>query len=382
MDLSMNRTDKLFFSDSISESRTWQEWFKLNNIECKNIKKYLETSVMQAITDKTQGNTAVIFLHSRHVHRLGLELLDKTADEVKDFLSKNKIVCAAGWYTEEKPYQNDLLYVLEKFYDDWIKISDLFIRHDYSIIFLGDGRPSTKMLRLKCFHFIMFNVEFFNYATPYVRYKINDPVNREKDFLFMCMKRDDRQHRDILLDLLTQKGMTNNAVTLSNPRNNRIKYKDLVRSYGEGIYAMEYTWYDRWPSVELYQQTHFEIVGETFGEMGNDAFFPTEKIVKPIVMCHPFVVAGSYKFLENLKSFGFKTFDTVIDESYDDEMDMTKRMNKVADCVQSILAMGSDKFYSQTRDICEHNYYTLIGLQGMWKTNLWRQFSMIMKDLI
>ena len=378
----MSRTDKLFFSDSISESRAWQEWFKLNDIECKNIKKYLETSVMQAIMDKTQGNTAVIFLHSRHIHRLGLELLDKTTDEVDDFLSKNKIVCAAGWYTEEKPYQNDLLYVLEKFYDDWIKISDLFVRHDYIIRFLGDGRPSTKMLQLKCFHFIMFNVEFFNYATPYVRYKINDPVNREKDFLFMCIKRDDRRHRDILLDLLTQKGMTNNAVTLSNPRNNRIKYKDLVRSYGEGIYAMEYTWYDRWPSVELYQQTHFEIVGETFGEMGNDAFFPTEKIVKPIVMYHPFVVAGSYKFLENLKSFGFKTFDTVIDESYDDEIDMTKRMHKVAECVQSILTMGSDKFYFQTRDICEHNYYTMIGLQGMCKTNLWRQFSMIMKDLI
>ena len=145
---------------------------------------------------------------------------------------------------------------------------------------------------------------------------------------------------------------------------------------------MEYAWYDRWPSVELYQRTNFEIVGETFGEMGNDAFFPTEKIVKPLVMCHPFVVAGSYKFLYNLKSFGFKTFDSVIDESYDDEIDMTKRMHKVADCVQSILSMGSDKFYSQTREICEHNYYTLIGLQGMWKTNLWKQFSTIMKDLI
>ena len=380
--MSMSRTDKLFFSDSISESRTWQEWFKLNDIECKNIKKHLETSVIQAVADKTQDNSAVIFLHSKRLHQLGLELLNKTANEVKDFLSKHKIICAAGWHTEERPYQNDLLYVLEKFYDDWIKISDLFVRHDYTIKFLGDGSPSTKMLHLKCFHFIIFNVEFFNYATPYVRYKINDPASREKDFLCLFMKRDDRRHRDILLDLLTQKGMTNNAVTLSNPRNNRIKYKDLVRSYGEGIYAMEYTWYDRWPSVELYQQTHFEIVGETFGEMGNDAFFPTEKIVKPIVMCHPFVVAGSYKFLENLKSFGFKTFDTVIDESYDDEIDMTKRMHKVAECVQSILTMGSDKFYSQTRDICEHNYYTMIGLQGMCKTNLWRQFSMIMKDLI
>ena len=44
----------------------------------------------------------------------------------------------------------------------------------------------------------------------------------------------------------------------------------------------------------------------------------TEKIFKPIRTATPFTVLGQKKSLDLLKSYGFKTFSTVIDESYDD----------------------------------------------------------------
>ena len=42
----------------------------------------------------------------------------------------------------------------------------------------------------------------------------------------------------------------------------------------------------------------------------------TEKILKPIQQYHPFILLGMYG-LQNLRNLGFKTFDSVWDESYD-----------------------------------------------------------------
>jgi|688.fasta_scaffold288136_1 hypothetical protein len=76
---------------------------------------------------------------------------------------------------------------------------------------------------------------------------------------------------------------------------------------------------------------------------GNDAFwhvvtetvfyYPklhlTEKIFKPIVSKQPFMLLAAPGNLAYLKSYGFKTFDSVIDESYDTIQDNDARIDAV-----------------------------------------------------
>jgi len=62
-----------------------------------------------------------------------------------------------------------------------------------------------------------------------------------------------------------------------------------------------------------------------------DKLHLTEKIFKPIVSKQPFMLLAAPGNLAYLKSYGFKTFDSVIDESYDTIQDNDARIEAVVD---------------------------------------------------
>ena len=64
-----------------------------------------------------------------------------------------------------------------------------------------------------------------------------------------------------------------------------------------------------------YGRFAIEIVCETY-TMGN-TFFPTEKIIRPIMACKPMLVHGPQYFLARLRTMGFQTYHDLWDESYD-----------------------------------------------------------------
>jgi hypothetical protein len=67
--------------------------------------------------------------------------------------------------------------------------------------------------------------------------------------------------------------------------------------------------------MQHYPRFNVELVCETY-TLG-ETFFPTEKTIRPMVGNKPFVVYGPANYLNNLKQLGFRTFDDVWDESYD-----------------------------------------------------------------
>ena len=113
--------------------------------------------------------------------------------------------------------------------------------------------------------------------------------------------------------------------------------------------------------MDLYNHSFFEIVSET---LYRDGHFITEKTTKPISCCLPFLVLSSPGYLKYLQSYGFKTFDGIIDESYDQEVDLEKRIDLLVEQVEKIINNGSKNFYLATRDICEHNYKKLCEITG------------------
>jgi hypothetical protein len=62
----------------------------------------------------------------------------------------------------------------------------------------------------------------------------------------------------------------------------------------------------------------------------------TEKTFKPIAMGMPFVIVGTQGSLKYLRSYGFKTFGDIWDESYDLVEDPAERLIQIAELMKYI----------------------------------------------
>lgn len=96
-----------------------------------------------------------------------------------------------------------------------------------------------------------------------------------------------------------------------------------------------------------------------------DTFITTEKLTKPLLGMHPFILLGQPYTLKHLKDKGFETFSEVIDESYDNEVDDTIRFSKVVNECNNLFKNNTQKdlhnlYYDVLYDKLEHNYYNYI----------------------
>jgi predicted XRE-type DNA-binding protein len=83
-----------------------------------------------------------------------------------------------------------------------------------------------------------------------------------------------------------------------------------------------------------YESTHIEVVLETLFD--DSRLHLTEKILRPIACGQPFILAGTHLSLEYLRRYGFQTFDSVWNESYDQETDPQERLVVIADLMRQI----------------------------------------------
>ena len=102
----------------------------------------------------------------------------------------------------------------------------------------------------------------------------------------------------------------------------------------------------------------------------------TEKTFKPIALGMPFVMTGPANSLRYLRSYGFKTFDTVWDESYDCETDDFKRAEMTAQVLAKLDAMTVEQkqqVFDQCIPIIEHNWNWFY--QGNFEKVLWTELT-------
>ena len=121
---------------------------------------------------------------------------------------------------------------------------------------------------------------------------------------------------------------------------------------------------------ELFLDSCINIVTETTFE--NNELFISEKIVKPLVGFQPFIVLGPQYYLKELRKLGFKTFDSIWDESYDDEEDFKKRYEKVLKLILKINENDVNEvneMYKSVKDICiyNHNHFKSIKETSIYK---------------
>lgn len=108
----------------------------------------------------------------------------------------------------------------------------------------------------------------------------------------------------------------------------------------------------------------------------------TEKTFKPICMRMPFVLASTCGALRYLRSYGFRTFAHVWDESYDDEPNDILRMEQIASLIVSLDQLpprAKQELFWECLETVEHNYRHFYG--GTFERILWQELTGMMEGM-
>jgi hypothetical protein len=105
--------------------------------------------------------------------------------------------------------------------------------------------------------------------------------------------------------------------------------------------------------LNVYNQSYYSIVAETTTENSYNQY--TEKVAKPIIAGRPFVAFAGQHYLSNLRQLGFKTFASVVDESYDTIADLHQRMRAAWCQVEWLCAQDPEHVYRELHDVLQHN---------------------------
>lgn len=142
--------------------------------------------------------------------------------------------------------------------------------------------------------------------------------------------------------------------------------------------------YDDLPNVwgfnfeqkESYLNSYIHIISETnFYEKG---LYLSEKTWKPMGQLQPFIMMGPANSLELIRSYGFKTFDGFIDESYDKIEDNEERFKFLIKEIERLSKIPKEElknwYKSIFNDILLHNQQVLLDYRDVSKKDIREQF--------
>jgi hypothetical protein len=186
-------------------------------------------------------------------------------------------------------------------------------------------------------------------ARDWFRYAEYEVVSKDIKKTFLIYNRawtGTREYRLKFTDLLIEHKLTNQCKSFFNPidpqdkiyyndheyKNINLKPHNNLENYFEKTQASSSSSAD----YELldYESTDIEIVLETLFD--DQRIQLTEKILRPIALGQPFILASTKGSLDYLKSYGFKTFSEVFDESYDLIEDPVARLKSIIKTMKDI----------------------------------------------
>ena len=134
---------------------------------------------------------------------------------------------------------------------------------------------------------------------------------------------------------------------------------DFVKYYGHAMSISQVI------PIDIYNQTAYSIVAET--NFDNRYSFYTEKTAKPIIARRLFIMFAGQHYLRNLRQLGFKTFDGVIDESYDTIEDNIQRWAAACNQISILCKQDQLTVLQKIKPIVDHNFN--IMMTTGWHSN-------------
>jgi hypothetical protein len=108
----------------------------------------------------------------------------------------------------------------------------------------------------------------------------------------------------------------------------------------------------------------------------------TEKTFKAIALEMPFVLVAAAGSLAYLREYGFRTFDSVFDESYDLETNDVRRIESVTQLLKDLDDLSvhqRQKIHQACLPIVKHNYNHFYG--GDFANTLWKEMTSMLENL-
>lgn len=239
--------------------------------------------------------------------------------------------------------EGDIRYYIEKFRE---LVTQLDLPKDR--VFLCHGDYDTDFFKDEPFTYVPVNCLQYWLAN----YNRSSIVNYIPDKLFVNYNRIPREHRIIMLSLLYQYDMIKHGIVSCGPLNdgNIIKNYILPNNFEQNICEELFDFLMKLsgqspdglalgtdnPAQNIvhdhYVNTFVSLVSETL----TDSIFFSEKIYKPILMGHPFILMGAPGQLKVLRSFGFRTFNKWWNEDYDEIPNTLERAKHIAELLNTL----------------------------------------------
>lgn len=216
---------------------------------------------------------------------------------------------------------------------------------------------------LNTIFFPNFFLSTYNYLKNYVG--INNTIIPDKNFL--CLNRRMYYTKYQIIEELFNRGLLNNTrfswVDNKNTRNllnkELINYLEIdvnnfkaIQLEGDVMYGSELSTHEEYLytiNPNWYYKSKVNIITET--NFNETEIHITEKTWKAIYLGVPFVISASNNHLQTLRNMGFKTFNSVINEDYDDMVGK----NKIKQIIDSAEVLANIYNTPEVLDICKFN---------------------------
>ena len=306
------------------------------------------------------------------------------------FITDN-IIHSIHYNTKRLNIQNSIVivndFLVEKRYNDWCKENNEEPRFKTIVFCHSLYEKSNEMYEL------LQNHEVYHMASEYQQHKSSaislDEFKDTKSILrkntILSMNRRQREHRLATLCVLNhynllKKNGVSFQLTFDGPTTpyyvdwiikDEHRFKMYYQDYRE-LQKMKYQWVDYpiameakdgvnhgygWENKQPYLDSYLNITTET--DFINPTGYASEKIWKPFGFFQPVLLVGSPKTLEFVRSFGFKTFDGFINESYDKETDNVRRFALIEKEIIKFSRMSKQEvhdWYWSMEDILIYNF--------------------------
>ena len=262
------------------------------------------------------------------------------------------------FFYDQEPFISQMYTPYMKFFN-YASCSKALVTSEYS----EEVDEFVKINNLKNLYYFFHGFAALDWYRGFYALNYNKSIVKQYDYDFISFNRiinNDRSYRIYFVSLLKELGLLDQGLVSFNVTDNlfddwqdetadpnsKLSEKaklhieqhltnidklviDQTTIHGSASASIPHT-IDSWMPVEKKPKdidAFWHVVTETV--FYYDKLHLTEKIFKPIVSKQPFMLLAAPGNLAYLKSYGFKTFDSVIDESYDNIQDNDLRTEAV-----------------------------------------------------
>ena len=148
-----------------------------------------------------------------------------------------------------------------------------------------------------------------------------------------------------------------------------------------GGYVIQQLFKTEWGDIYLYAppyiDTYFSIVTETV--FAYPYSFRTEKIWKPIAMGHPWICVANRGYYKDIRNLGFRTFSSIIDESFDLIDNDQHRIARVATVIEDLCRSDLQAFLAAAEPVCKYNQQHLAQMRTQVRQEFPKRFFQFLK---